>query len=66
MKVKINVVYSHEIDGVRKQDMIDIELKSDRKAYTEEAFNNYLCSILKGKGVVNPHIESIGQLEPFL
>jgi hypothetical protein len=67
LKAVITVEYTHEVDGERKKDTIDIERQADRKAYTPDAFKNYVIEILKREiGAVKPEIVSITQPRPLI
>jgi hypothetical protein len=66
MKAVVPVVFTHEVNGIRKQETVSIEREADRKAYTADAFESHIRSILEQKGAVNPAIVSIGKPTPVI
>jgi hypothetical protein len=58
MKIGITVEYTHEINGARKSETVEMTRPvGDRKAYTDEAFKRHIAERLeKELGVVQPEI----------
>ena len=56
MNVGITVEYTHEVNGARKSETVEMTRPvGDRKAYTDEAFKSHIAERLeKERGAVKP------------